>query len=38
MLADAIDGWRWTWFIVIFGELYMLYYALIGSRIKQSAE
>lgn len=38
ILADAIGGWRWTWFIVIFGELYMLYYALIGSRIKQSAE
>lgn len=38
ILADAIGGWRWTWFIVIFGELYMLYYALIGSRVKQSAE
>jgi len=38
ILADAIDGWRWTWFIVIFGELFMLYYALIGSRVKQSAE
>lgn len=38
ILADTIGGWRWTWFIVIFGELYMLYYALIGSRVKQSAE
>lgn len=38
MIADAIDGWRWSWFIVIFGELFMLYYALIGSRIKQTAE
>lgn len=36
-LADAM-GWRWSWFIVIFGELYMLYYALMGSRIRQSAE
>lgn len=38
MLADAIGGWRWTWFIVIFGELYMLYYALLGSKVSQSAE
>ncbi len=38
MLADAMGGWRWTWLIVIFGELFMLYYALVGSRIRQSAE
>ncbi|MDR2802649.1 MAG: MFS transporter [Prevotellaceae bacterium] len=38
IIADAIDGWRWSWLIVIFGELFMLYYALIGSRIYQSAE
>ncbi len=38
MLADAMGGWRWSWFIVIFGELFMLYYALIGSRVRQSAE
>ncbi len=38
ILADALGGWRWTWLIVIFGELFMLYYALIGSRIKQTAE
>ena len=37
MLADAFD-WRWTWVIVIFGEVFMLYYALIGSKVKQSAE
>jgi FHS family L-fucose permease-like MFS transporter len=37
-VADAIDGWRWSWFIVVFGELFMLYYALAGSRIYQSAE
>ncbi len=34
ILADSIQGWRWTWCIVIFGELFMLYYALIGSQIK----
>lgn len=38
MLADVLGGWRWTWFLVIFGELYMLYFALIGSKVKQSAE
>jgi FHS family L-fucose permease-like MFS transporter len=37
VLADAVQGWRWTWGIVVFGELFMLYYALIGSRIKQAA-
>jgi len=36
VLADTLDGWRWSWFIVVFGELFMLYYALIGSRIKQT--
>lgn len=38
MLADTINGWRWSWFIVIFGELFMLYYALIGSKVHQSGE
>ncbi len=38
VLADVMDGWRWSWFLVIFGELFMLYYALVGSRIRQSAE
>lgn len=36
IFADALDGiWRWTWFIVVVGELYILYYAFIGSRVKQ---
>jgi FHS family L-fucose permease-like MFS transporter len=38
MLADALGNWRWSWLIVILGELYMLYYALVGSRVHQSAE
>ncbi|MDH6533603.1 MFS transporter [Parabacteroides sp. 52] len=38
VLADTMGGWRWSWFIVIFGELFMLYYALIGSKVYQSAE
>ena len=36
-LADAF-GWRWTWFLVILGEAFILYYALSGSKVKQSAE
>lgn len=38
LLADLMNGWRWSWCLVIFGELFMLYYALIGSRVCQSAE
>ena len=38
MFADAMQGaWRWTWIIVVLGELYILYYALWGSKVKQSA-
>jgi FHS family L-fucose permease-like MFS transporter len=37
VLADGLGGWRWSWFIVIFGELFMLYYALIGSRPRRVA-
>lgn len=38
ILADALNGWRWSWLLVIFGELFMLYYALSGSQVKQSVE
>lgn len=34
VLADAAGGWRWTWFIVLLGEIFMFYYAQFGSRIK----
>lgn len=37
-LADFTGGWHWSWLLVIAGELFMLYYALIGSRVHQSAE
>ena len=38
MLADALQGaWRWTWTIVVIAQLYVLYYALSGSKVKQSA-
>lgn len=34
-LADTFGSWQWTWGIVILCELVMLYYAQIGSRIKE---
>jgi FHS family L-fucose permease-like MFS transporter len=37
VVADALEGWRQSWFIVVAGELFMLYYALAGSRIRRSA-
>lgn len=38
VLTDAVGTWRWSWLIVIFCELFMLYYALIGSRVRQTAD
>ena len=35
-LADLFGSWQWTWILVIICELVMLYYALWGSRIKES--
>lgn len=37
-LADLWGEWRWSWGLVLFGECFMLYYALIGSRIQQTAD
>lgn len=37
-LADLWGGWRWSWGLVLFGEFFMLYYTLIGSRIQQTAD
>lgn len=34
VLADLLGGWRWTWWLVLLGELMMLSYALVGSRIR----
>lgn len=34
LLADALSGWRFSWFIVLASELFMLYYARFGSRIR----
>ena len=34
VLADLWGSWQWTWIIAIICELVMLYYALIGSNIR----
>lgn len=34
-LADAF-GWRWTWLLIIVSEVYILFYALTGSKVKES--
>lgn len=36
VLADLLGGYHYTWLLVVGGELYMLYYALLGSRFKES--
>lgn len=39
VFADALGGsWRWTWLIVVVGELYILYYGLSGSKVKHSSD
>ena len=30
--ADALGSWRWSWLLVLLGEIIMLLYARIGSR------
>lgn len=36
MSADAMNGdWTYTWIIVLIGEIYLLYYGLMGYRVKQ---
>lgn len=38
-LADLFGGnWQMTWLLVVVGELFILYYAMLGSKVKQSAE
>lgn len=36
VLADILGGWNWTWTIVIVAELFLLYYALIGHKVRTS--
>lgn len=38
MIADAMGGdWTYTWVLVLIGEVYLLYYGLVGYRVKQQA-
>lgn len=34
-VADSLGAWRWSWLLVLFGELVMLSYALVGSRVRE---
>jgi FHS family L-fucose permease-like MFS transporter len=35
MMADYMGGeWKWTWIIVIVGEIYLFYYGLQGYKVK----
>lgn len=37
-IADLSGSWRYSWLLVLFGEIIMLLYARLGSRVRQSAE
>lgn len=37
-LADAVGGWRFSFFIVLFSEIVMLLYALVGSKVRTTAD
>mgnify|MGYP000387671936 CR=1 FL=1 len=34
-LADGLGSWHFTWIIVLVGEAYLLYYALVGHKVRQ---
>ncbi len=34
-MADRIGSWQWTWGIVVVCEVMILYYAMVGSRIRR---
>ncbi len=38
LIADLAGGWKLSWLIVIVCELYMLYYAIWGSKVRKAAE
>jgi FHS family L-fucose permease-like MFS transporter len=38
IIADIAGSWRWSWLMIALGEIYMLYYALHGSRIREEAK
>ncbi len=39
MIADFMGGnWKYTWILVLIGEIYLLYYGSIGYKVKQTGE
>lgn len=39
ILADLLHGsWRWTWLLVIIGEIYILYYGFKGYIVRQKGD
>lgn len=36
MMADVMGEWRWSWSLVLVGEIMMLIYARLGSRVRPS--
>lgn len=37
VMADTMGSWEWTWLLVAIGEVYLIYYALVGHKVKQRA-
>ena len=35
VLADVLGSWQWTWALVVAAEVYLLFYALSGHKVKQ---
>ena len=35
ILADSLGSWHFTWVIVLVGEAYLLYYAVVGHKVRQ---
>ncbi len=36
IIADISRSWGWTWIIVLIGEVYLLYYAVSGYKVRES--
>lgn len=34
VVADAVGSWDWTWMIVVAAELFLLYYAISGCKVR----
>lgn len=38
VFADVLGNWSWTWILVVVGEVYLLYYALYGYKVRQRGD